>query len=152
MGIYHRFLIGSSLIISSLIITSSIACAETIERSLLLSSNNNQSFKTFLQQAEDLAINSIEQEFTVNHEVTEVSITILGESNGQIAPLLRSNVSRTQWQRDARISRWTKYFTVNSGVLLGFYNSSASHSSPSQTPQVVPVRTRVENEPGFRDD
>lgn len=152
MGVYRHFLVGSILIISSLIGISSIALAETIERSLTLQYPSNQSFEILLQQAEDLATNSIEQSFIENPEATEITVTVSGESNGQIAPLLRSKVSRTQWQADSRISRWTKYFTSNSGVLLGFYNHAASRPILPQASQVIPAKTRRQNEPGFRDD
>lgn len=152
MGVYRRFLVSSILAISSLIIISPISLSETIERSLTLKSSSNQSFETLLQQAEDLATVAIEQEFIENTQTTKISVTVLGENNGQIVPLLRSKVSRNQWQRDSRISRWTKYFTINSGVLLGFYNHSASRPTVPQAHQVVPARNRQANQPGFRDD
>jgi hypothetical protein len=149
MGLY-RPLWGIILVLSSLLATISIASAETRERNLLLDSNSNQSFETLIQQAQDLAKDSIEQEFAENSEVTEVSILVLGERNGSIVPLLRSRVSRSEWQRDPRIYRWTRAFST-SGMLLGFNNSAAS---PSSTPTEIsrPAKFLLEDDPGFRDD
>lgn len=147
MAAYRCLLWGTILVISSLVVRASIASAETQERNLILNSNGSQSFGSLIQQAQDLAKKSIEQEFQENSELTEVSIMILGEHQGQIVPLLRSKVSRSQWQKDSRIHRWTKYFASSSRVLLGFYN-------PSSTEQVAPspARIRREDDPGFRDD
>ncbi|MFB8790517.1 MAG: hypothetical protein U7123_17105 [Potamolinea sp.] len=143
-------LLGSVILgMSSLVTTINPASAEIKERDLILNFNSNQSFETLIQQAEDLAKQSIEREFTEKSTLTEVSLTILVERHGQIVPFLRSKVSRSQWQKDANIRRWTQYLVSNSGVLLGFYNPSVS-----PTPQVSSGEptNRDENEPDFRDD
>lgn len=152
MSVYRRVLWRVILILSSLVVTISIASAETKEKSFILNSDGTQSFETLIRYAQDLAKNSIEQEFTGNPEATEVSITISTEHNGQIVPLLNSKVSRSQWHRDSRIYRWTKYFG-SSGVLLGFYAPSTS-PTPQLSPGavIVPRRLMHEKDPGFRDD
>ena len=150
MSFYHHFCWGIILILSSFVSTISIASAESVERNFILNSEGSQSFDILLQQAQDLAQSSIEQEFIENPEVTEVSILILGEHQGQIVPLLRSQVSRSGWQQDSRIYRWTRYFANTSRVLLGFNQPSA----PSK-PQVDPIEARrriLENDPAYRDD
>ncbi len=152
MSVYRRILWGTILILSSLVTTISSVWAEIKEQNFILNSDGTKSFETLIQSAQNLAKESIEQQFTHNPALTEVSITILSEHNGQIVPLLHSKVSRSQWQRDSRIYRWTKYFG-SSGVLLGFYGPSAS-STPQVTPGsvITPSRVRKEDEPGFRDD
>ena len=150
MNVYARLLWSVVLGLTSLVITSSIASAELVERNFILNSDSNQSFETLLQQAQDLASQSIEQEFAENPETSEISIMVLGEHQGQIVPLLRSQVTRTQWQRDSRIYRWTRYFANNSKVLLGFNNPP---TVPKATTYLeVPRRSRLEGTPGFRDD
>lgn len=94
MNIYSRLVWGTILGLISLVITISIASAELLERNFILDSDNGQSFEMLLQQAQDLASQAIEQEFADNPETTEVSITVLGEHQGQIVPLLRSQVTR----------------------------------------------------------
>lgn len=150
MSLYRRLFWSTLLVLSSLVSTLSSASAELVERNLILNSDGSQSFEALLQQAQNLAKDSIEQEFTENSEVTAISILVLGEHQGQIVPLLRSQVSRSGWQQDSRIYRWTRYFTSNSRVLLGFNQPSAP-----PTPQVDPAeerRRRRENDPAYRDD
>jgi len=117
MSLHRRLCWGAILVLSTLLSTISLATAESVERNLILNSDGSQSFETLLQQAQDLAKDSIEQEFAENPDITEVSILVLGEHQGQIVPLLRSQVSRTGWQQDSRIYRWTRYFANNSKVL-----------------------------------
>ncbi len=168
MSVYRRLLWSTIVILSSLATTISIALAEPIERTFTLNSDGNELFETLLQQAEDLVKTSIEQEFAENPNATEVSITVLGETQGQIVPLLRSTVSRSQWQNNSRMARWTKYFVSSSGVLLGFYNPSPTYNPsaipPTYNPSAIPPtaqpqieteqmrRMRIQNDPAFRDD
>ena len=150
MSLHRRLCWGAILVLSTLVSTISLASAESVERNLILNSDGSQSFETLLQQAQDLAKDSIEQEFAENSDVTEVSILVLGEHQGQIVPLLRSQVSRSGWQQDSRIYRWTRYFANNSKVLLGF-----NTPPPPPTPQVDPAeerRRRIQNDPAYRDD
>jgi hypothetical protein len=149
---YRRILFSTLLALSSLVTSNSIASAQIKERSIILNSNGNQSFDVLIQQAQNLAKNSIEQEFAENPEIMEISIIILGENKGQIAPLIRSKISRSQWENDSRIERWTRYFS-NSRALLGFYNSAASSKPQGDALQVNrPARFNREDDPGFRDD
>ena len=114
---------------------------------LIFSPNTNQSFEDVLEQAESIASNSVEQVFAQNPEVTQIYIRIFGDVKGQIAPLLFSKVYRSDWQTEPKIDRWIRYFD-NSGLLLGFYNSSDSLSPPiPPAPTLTP-----EDDPGFRDD
>lgn len=151
MGAYHRFFWGIILFVSSLVTPISIASAELIERSFFLNLDGGQSFESLLQQAQDLAKIAIEEEFAGNPQTTEISIIVSGDHQGQIVPLLRSKVSRSQWQTDSRIYRWTRYFVTSSGMLLGFYTPSATPKP--QTPFIgAPRRNSLQNDPGFRDD
>ena len=138
------------------------------------SDSSSQVFSELMQQAQAQARSLIEQAFA-DPTTNSVSVKIMGERNGQEAPLLFTNVSRTDWQRDPRLDRWTKYFTGPSAVLLGYLqpktaptsdvsdpvapgnrgNSIPGLSIPPQSvqPEVVPIQPRgIEDDPGFRDD
>lgn len=151
MGIYRRLFWSTIVVLSSLVSPISITLAESVERSFLLNSDGNASFEVLLQEAHNLVQTSIEQQFAENPNITEVSITVLGENQGQVVPILRSRVTRSQWQHDSRVERWTKYFVTSSPKLLGFYNRSAP-TAPQPTFIGAPRRTLLQNDPGYRDD
>ncbi|MEG4277669.1 hypothetical protein QUA62_09335 [Microcoleus sp. MON1_C1] len=155
MNLYLRLLSAVILAIISLTASISIALAETKERYLTLDSDGSQSFANLVQQAEDLAKESIAREFQENPALTEVTIIITADRSRQRVPVLRSRVSRRDWQKDARIQQWTRYF-ADAKLLLGFRdgNISPANSGFSQVINVpAPSRsTSRENDPGFRDD
>ncbi|MEG4067044.1 hypothetical protein QUA42_06760 [Microcoleus sp. Pol11C2] len=155
MNLYLRLLSAIILAIISLTASISIALAETKERYITLDSDGSQSFASLVQQAEDLAKESIAREFQENPALTEVTIIITADRSRQRVPVLRSRVSRHDWQKDARIEQWTRYF-ADAQLLLGFRdrNISSANSGSSQVINVPPPSraTSRENDPGFRDD
>ena len=125
------------------------AKAEARQINLTLTSSSNSTFTSLVQQAESLAHGTIEQIFVAYPSVTEVSVMILGDRNGQEVPLLVSKVSRSDWQRDPSIRTRTQYFS-SSELLLGFLKLQVRQAAlPGPTPQ--PANTQLED-PGFRDD
>ncbi|MBD2386353.1 hypothetical protein [Cylindrospermum sp. FACHB-282] len=124
------------------------ARAETRQLNLTLSSQENQSFQTLVQEAEALAKKSIQQTFESSPEVKNLSVNILGEHYGSLVPLLSVTVSQTNWQKDPRIQPWVKYFS-SASHLLGFvkYSQPTSSSQSTVVPHSVPYIT--ENEPNF---
>ncbi|MEG4170313.1 MULTISPECIES: hypothetical protein [unclassified Microcoleus] len=155
MNLYLRLLSAVILAIISLTASISIGLAETKERYVTLDSDGSQSFASLVQQAEDLAKESIAREFQENPALTEVTIIITADRSRQRVPVLRSRVSRHDWQQDARIEQWTRYF-ADAQLLLGFRdgNISPANSGSSQVMNVpAPSRSTFrENDPGFRDD
>ncbi|MEG4092487.1 hypothetical protein, partial [Microcoleus sp. Pol12B4] len=125
MNLYIRLLSAVILAIISLTASISIALAETKERYLTLDLDGSQSFASLVQQAEDLAKESIAREFQENPALTEVTIIITADRSRQRVPVLRSRVSRRDWQKDARIEQWTRYF-ADAQLLLGFRDGNTS--------------------------
>ena len=155
MSLHHRLFFAVFLAIISLTSSTSMALAETKDTYLTLDSDDSQSFAGLVQQAEDLAALSIAQEFQNNPGLTEVTIIVTADRSRRMVPVLRSRVSRNQWQKDSRIEQWTRYF-ADAKYLLGFRdgNISPANSGPSQTIN-VPAPSRPasrQNDPGFRDD
>ncbi|MCU0544208.1 MAG: hypothetical protein MUE44_18870 [Oscillatoriaceae cyanobacterium Prado104] len=133
----------------------SVSLAETKERYVTLDADSSQSFTSLVQQAEDLAKESIAREFQENPGLTEITIIVTADRARQLVPVLRSRVSRRNWQQNSRIEQWTRYF-ADAKMLLGFRdgNISAANSGPSQAIN-VPAPSRVasrEDDPGYRDD
>ena len=155
MNLYRRLLSVAILVAINLTASISIALAETKESYLTLDSDGSQSFANLVQQAEDLAKELIAQEFQNNPGLTEITIIVTADRSRQIVPVLRSRVSRRDWQKDSRIEQWTRYF-ADAKYLLGFRegNISSANSGPSQAIN-VPAPSRPasrQNDPGFRDD
>ena len=155
MSLHRRLFSAVILATLSLTVSISVALAETKESHFTLDSDDSQSFAGLVQQAEDLAALSIAQEFQNNPGLTEVTVIITADRSRRMVPVLRSRVSRNQWQKDSRIEQWTRYF-ADAKYLLGFRegNISSSSSGPSQTIN-VPAPSRPasrQNDPGFRDD
>mgnify|MGYP003402612240 FL=1 len=155
MNLYRRLLSVAILVAINLTASISIALAETKESYLTLDSDGSQSFANLVQQAEDLAKELIAQEFQNNPGLTEITIIVTADRSRQIVPVLRSRVSRRDWQKDSRIEQWTRYF-ADAKYLLGFRegNISSANSGPGQVIN-VPAPSRPasrQNDPGFRDD
>ncbi|MEG3894959.1 MULTISPECIES: hypothetical protein [unclassified Microcoleus] len=155
MNLYLRLLSAVILAIISLTASISMGLAETKERYLTLNSDGSQSFASLVQQAEDLAKESIAREFQENPALTEVTIIITADRSRQRVPVLRSRVSRREWQKDSRIEQWTRYF-ADAKLLLGFRDSNIlpANSGSSQVMNApAPSRSASrQNDPGFRDD
>ena len=155
MNLYRRLLSVAILVAINLTASISIALAETKESYLTLDSDGSQSFANLVQQAEDLAKELIAQEFQNNPGLTEITIIVTADRSRQLVPVLRSRVSRRDWQKDSRIEQWTRYF-ADAKYLLGFRegNISSANSGPGQVIN-VPAPSRPasrQNDPGFRDD
>lgn len=148
MNIHHWIILGAVSILSGLGVFVPAAQAElkqvdftpssqsnqTSEISQInftLSSESSRTFAGLIQQAESLATRLINRGFAESPGITEISVSILGERNGQEVPLLFSTVSRSDWQKQPRIQQWTRYFG-NSAVLLGFLKPQVQQS-PSPT-------------------
>ncbi|PIG94087.1 hypothetical protein [Gloeocapsopsis sp. IPPAS B-1203] len=126
MDIRHWNILGASLLCWSIL--AAPAAAEVMRINHTLKSEPHQTFATLMQQAESLATNLVDQGFAEDN-VTEVSVHILGERNGQQVPLLSSRISRADWQKQLGIQQWTRYFRT-SAVLLGFYKPAEPNQSP----------------------
>lgn len=136
MNIRNWIFVGTLSFLVGLGTSIPAANAEINQLNFLLTSYNIQDFESLIQQAESIAKTSIEQEFTNNPNLTEISVMILGQRNGQVVPLLSSTVSRSDWQKEPRIYKWSRYF-VSSEVLLGFKEPQATQSS-SRAAQIAP--------------
>jgi hypothetical protein len=151
------------LIVANLTGLSLPVLAETKQVRSIVNPDREQTFLQMMQQAESQAAQLIEQAFAESRSVTNVSVVILGERNGQQIPLLSSTVSRANWQKTPRIQAWAKYFGNASVALLGFAKlpaqppvsapAPASTSVTSETPSLQsPGPSALQPAPGISPD
>ncbi len=105
--------------------------AETRQVEFTLKADSYQTFPALIQQAELLAKGFIEQGFAQIPSPQRISVKISAERDGQETPLLFSEVSRSDWQRQPNIQSWSKNFST-SAVLLGFSKRPLSQSTPTE--------------------
>ncbi len=125
------------------------AFADTKQLNLTVNTKDNQSFQSLLQEAENLVINSIQQSFQSSSNITDITVTVIGEHYGQQVPIMFISVSQAEWQKNPKITSGIKYFSA-AEILLGFARSSqpvARSTTPSVTPKPSPYLE--ENEPNF---
>ncbi len=110
------------------------AQAYTARVNVALAPDTNESFPSFLRRAEAVARAAAQRSFDRDILVTDVAVTVLGQSNGAIVPLLSLEVSRQGWRRSPDPQRWITYFP-NSDRLLGFGKTpEGSQAQPGATP------------------
>lgn len=149
MGVYRRLLRGSFLILSSVVAIATVAVAEATPPNLIFNCENIKSFERLIQTAEELAEQAIAKEFRENPNLTEFTLIVSAECDRHIVPLMRSRVSRVQWENDATVDRWTRYFPKTE-ILLGFVDSEPSRGNGNP---INPRRSlSIEDDPGYRDD
>ena len=117
-----------------------IAQAYTAKVDVSLNRQLGESYESFLRRAEAIARAAAQRSFDGDVLVTEVAVTIIGENNGAIAPLLLLEVSRQSWRSRPDPQRWARYFP-NTESLLGFDRQNVGAETPSaaETPPPVPT-------------
>lgn len=123
------------------------AQAYTARVNVSLTSKSDETYENFLRRAEAVARAAAQRSFDGDILVTEVAITIVGEHQGAIAPILLLSVSRQNWKNRPDTQYWATYFS-NSKLLLDFEapiplpeatpNSSVAPPNPTLPPEAVP--------------
>ncbi len=117
------------------------AFADTHSMFLELSVPRQASYNSLVKQAEFLASQAITNYFSNNPGMSAVQVTVLGDRNGNLAPLLTATVSRAQWQKQASISVWAQYYTAQ--AVLQRQGGGNSPDTPG-----VPGTSGVPDTPG----
>jgi len=92
--------------------------AITQRRELSIFHEPGETYNTMLERAEEVAQMEIQQLFDADIVTSDISIVVMGENGGLIAPLLSVDVRRDQWRRHPDIMTWARYYT-NARELLG---------------------------------
>ncbi len=100
--------------------------------------NPSESFETMLRRSEAMARTFIQRSFDKNKSVTNVNLTVLGENQGSIAPIVSMKVNRQGWKRSPDPQMWATYFP-NAQTLLGLQNSLTTATQPASTPPLQTI-------------
>lgn len=93
--------------------------AYTARLNISVSRQQNESYRSFVRRAEAVARAAAQRSFDRDILVTDVAVTIVGQNNGSIAPILDLKVSRQNWRSRPDTPRWATYFP-DTQTLLGF--------------------------------
>ncbi|QQE65226.1 hypothetical protein GFS31_19120 [Leptolyngbya sp. BL0902] len=95
-----------------------VAEAYTSRLNLFLVREENESFETFLRRSEIIARAGVQRSFDSDVLMTDVVVTIIGESQGLSMPVLAVAVSRRDWQRQPDVLSWVQYYPAARALLL----------------------------------
>jgi hypothetical protein len=112
------------------------AQAYTARVELSLDREVGESYNALIRRAEAAARAAAQRSFDSDLLITDVNVTIVGQSQGSAAPLLTLAVSRTQWRSRPNPQLWATYF-VNARTLLGINDSPASGVAGISTPTLT---------------
>ena len=116
------------------------AYAYTASVSVSLNRQPRESYDSLVRRAEAVARAAAQRSFDGDILVTDVAVTILGQNEGTIVPVLRLKVSRQAWRSSPDTQSWATYFR-DSQALLGLNNPNGQSptTEPTPTPEVVPT-------------
>lgn len=63
-----------------------------------------------LAQAESMVANAIADEFARDPGLMSIEVTVLGNRNGDVIPVMLTSVSRTDWQANPQVGAWSDYY------------------------------------------
>ena len=113
--------------------------AYTANVDVSLNRQTGESFQSFLRRAEAVARAAAQRSFDRDILVTQVLVTVVGQNDGAIVPVLSLAVSRQAWRNRPDPQRWATYFP-NTQSLLRFDESETEEAGtqPAVTPPPPP--------------
>jgi hypothetical protein len=110
-----------------------------------------ESFARLVQRGEKLAAQTLNTRFKAKNSPSNLRVTVMGENNGMVAPLLSIAISRQAWLGQPVATRWATYYP-DSQRLLGFRASPqlVPAASPPSIPPSVPALPPTAGSPSSR--
>lgn len=115
------------------VIAPQIALADTERIEISLERQPDETYQTLLSRAEVAAVIAVQQSFNQDILLTDISVMIIGQNQGLIAPVLSMDVNRDQWLSNLDVQPWVIYFTA-ARSLLGFEVVTTTAGSGTATP------------------
>ncbi len=92
----------------------------------------DETYDSLIQRAESAAQTALQQGFDRGSQITEVSVIILGQNQGVIAPVLAIGVSRPQWNGSS--NEFTYFNSARSLLRLEEQQLAAADAPQEKTP------------------
>ena len=131
-----------SLALFGTLLIPEVALTRPVDVNVSIRRQGNETYNQFLERANSLAKNTIEQRFKTDRELDALNVVVIGENNGAIAPLLAVKVNRDNWQANPNVQKWSNEFPFSQS-LLGLESlpnptapSAAAASPPGAPPGV----------------
>lgn len=121
-----------------------VALTRPLDVNVSIRRQGNETYGQFLERANSLAKNTIEQRFKTDRELDALNVVVVGENNGAIAPLLAVKVNRDNWQANPNVQKWSNEFPFSQS-LLGLESPPpptappAAAAPPPETPPSAPL-------------
>ncbi|MGQ4648836.1 hypothetical protein [Lyngbya aestuarii] len=126
----------SWLTITSITIQSVQASTARVEVSL--NRQTDEGYDSLLRRAEAVARAAAQRSFDSNILVTEVEVTVLGQNQGTIVPILLLEVSRPAWRNRPDPQLWSTYFPTTK-ALLRFEEPQIPPGTRPPAPEPIPA-------------
>ena len=120
------------------LVDSPVAIAQISQIPLTLSREPDETYPNFVQRATTLVTARLKNDFSKNSSLNELRIVVIGQNNGNIAPVLSVNMSRRQWLNNPNPQPLINYFS-DSEFLLGFDVPVAPVAPTPQTAIAAPT-------------
>lgn len=117
--------------------TPKVAQAETPSIDLSIVRQPDETYETLLSRSEAAARAAVQKNFDQDINLKDVSVMVVAQNQGAIAPVLSMEVSRDQWLSNPDVQRWVIYFTT-ARSLLGFEGvTTTTAGSGTATPNTL---------------
>ncbi|MBE9129470.1 MULTISPECIES: hypothetical protein [unclassified Coleofasciculus] len=123
-----------------------VAQAYTARVDVSIRTQPNETYGNLLRRAEAVARAAAQRSFDGDILVTDVAVTIIGEHDGAVAPVLLLDVSRQNWRNRPETQYWATYFP-STELLLGFEQPTVQPQGQFGEPNSAPQRQFGEPDP-----
>jgi hypothetical protein len=136
-GIPAAFGLASGIWLIIGAIAPQIAQAEADRFTLSLTPQPGESYSALIERAEEVARSAAQQSFNSDAQISEILITVMGETRGQIVPLLTLSTNRELWNGRPVPRGAMTYYQTARGLLQ--FDTGASGSTRQPTPTTTPT-------------
>jgi len=139
-----------SLALFGTLLIPEVALTRPVDVNVSIRRQGNETYSQFLERANSLAKNTIEQRFKTDRELDALNVVVVGENNGAIAPLLAVRVNRDNWQANPNVQKWSNEFPFSQS-LLGL-ESPPPPTAPSAAAAPPPPSAPPSDQPNAGDN